>query len=104
MGFINVTTGDAPFLKRLAEKYTLADNYHQAMMGGSGPNHIMLGTADMVFFSDGAGHPLPPPPLPPQLVGLPPTFPPISLIANPDPVSGTNNLYKASSRDRVGGF
>jgi phospholipase C len=48
----------------------------------------------MVFFSDGAGNPLPPPPLPPQLVGLPPTFPPISLIANPDPVPGTNNLYR----------
>ena len=93
MGFINVTTGDAPFLKSLAARYTLADNYHQAVMGASGPNHIMLGTGDMMFFSDGAGHPLPPPPLPPQLVGLPPTFPPISLVANPDPVPGTNNLY-----------
>src|SRR5262245_36184916 len=78
MGFINMTAGDAPFLKRLAERYTLADNYHQAVMGGSGPNHIVLGTADMLFFSDGAGHPLPPPPL------LLPGFPPISLVANPD--------------------
>src|SRR5215813_10746049 len=94
MGFVNVTTGDAPFLKRLAERYTLADNYHQAVMGGSGANHIVLGAADMLFFSDGAGHPLPPPPLPRQLVGLPPG-PPISLIANPDPVPGTNNLYKS---------
>ena len=94
MAFFNVNSGDAPFLKSLADRFTLADNYHQAVMGGTGPNHIMLGTGDMVFFSDGAGHPLPPPPLPPQLAGLPPTFPPLSLIANPDPVPGTNNLYK----------
>jgi phospholipase C len=36
---------------------------------------------------------VPPPPLPRQLLGLPPG-PPISLIANPDPVPGTNNVYK----------
>jgi phospholipase C len=94
MAFFNVNTGDAPILKNLADAFTLADNYHQAAMGGSGPNHVIFGTGDMVFFSDGAGNPLPPPPLPPQLVGLPPTFPPISLIANPDPVPGTNNLYR----------
>jgi phospholipase C len=94
MAFFNVNSGDAPFLKSLAERFALADNYHQAVMGGTGPNHIMLGTGDMVFFSDRAGHPLPPPPLPPQLVGLPPNFPLISLIANPDPVPGTNNLYR----------
>src|SRR6516225_5380633 len=84
MAFFNVNTGDAPFLKNLADTFTLADNYHQAAMGGSGPNHIILGTGDMVFLSDSNGNPLPPPPLPPQLVGLPPG-PPISLIANPDP-------------------
>jgi phospholipase C len=94
MGFINMTTGDAPFFKSLADRFTLADNYHQAVMGGTGANHIMLGTGDMIFFSDGAGHALPPPPLPPQLFGLPPSFPPQSLIANPDPVLGTNNVYK----------
>jgi phospholipase C len=93
MGFFNVQKGDAPFLKSLADKYTLADNYHQAVMGGTGPNHIMLGTGDIYFFSDGNGHALPPPPLPPQLFGLPPSAPPISLIANPDPVPGTNNHY-----------
>jgi phospholipase C len=92
MGFLNVLTGDAPFLKSLADKYTLADNYHQAVMGGTGPNHIMLGTGDLYFFSDGRGLPLTPPPLPPQLFGLPPGSPPISLIANPDPI-GTNNHY-----------
>jgi phospholipase C len=93
MAFFNVNTGDAPFLKNLADTFTLADNYHQSTMGGSGANHIMLGTGDMVFFSDGTGNPQAPPPLPRQLVGLPPG-PPISLIANPDPVPSTNNLYK----------
>jgi len=94
MAFFNMNAGDAPFLKSLADRFTLADNYHQAVMGGSGPNHIMLGTGDMLFFSDGAGNPLPPPPLPAQLFGLPPTFPPIPVIANPDPVPGSNNRYR----------
>ena len=93
MGFYNMQAGDAPFLKSLAEKYTLADNYHQAVMGGTGPNHIMLGTGDIYFFSDGQGHALSPPPLPPQLFGLPPSAPKISLIANPDPLPGSNNHY-----------
>src|SRR5262249_34829258 len=91
MAFFNMNAGDAPFLKRLADRFTLADNYHQAVMGGTGANHIMLGTGDMGFFSDPKGNP--PPSLPPQLFGLPPG-PPISLVANPDPVPGSNNRYK----------
>jgi hypothetical protein len=94
MGFLNVQKGDAPFLKSVADKYTLADNYRQAVMGGTGPNHMMLGTGDIFAFTDGHGHVLPPPPLPPQLFGLPPGAPPISLVANPDPIPGTNNHYK----------
>lgn len=93
MGFYNVNRGDAPYLKSLAERYTLADNYHQAAMGGTGVQHIMLGTGDMFFFSDGHGNPLTPPPLPAELFGLPPGTPPIPLIADPDPVPGTNNHY-----------
>ncbi len=93
MAFFNVNAGDAPFLKKLADQFTLADNYHQAVMGGTYANHIMLGTGDMLFFSDGAGHPVVPPPIPGQLFGLPPgTF--LPSVANPDPVSGTNNLYQ----------
>jgi len=51
-GFYNVQQGDAPYMKVLADTYTLSDNYHQAVNGGTGANHIMLGTADAIYFSD----------------------------------------------------
>ena len=35
--------GDAPYLKCLADHYTLSDNFHQPVMGGTGANHIVLG-------------------------------------------------------------
>jgi phospholipase C len=104
MAFLNVHQGDAPFLKELADRYTLSDNFHQAMMGGTGPNHVLLGTGDVVFFSDGRGNPLPPPLIPAAAVGLPPTFPPISLVANPDPVPGTNNRYKNDPLGALGEY
>src|SRR5262249_67480 len=34
LGFYNVLTGDAPVFKRLADEYTMSDNYHQPVMGG----------------------------------------------------------------------
>jgi phospholipase C len=34
MGFYNVQQGDAPYLKALADTYTMSDNYHQAVNGG----------------------------------------------------------------------
>ena len=61
MGFFNVRNGDAPYLKYLAQTYTMSDNYHQAFNGGAGANHIMLGYADAIWFSDGAGRPYVPP-------------------------------------------
>jgi len=79
MAFFNVGAGDAPLLKRLASAYTLSDNFHQAVMGGTAANHVMLGTGDAVFFSDGAGTAMTPPPNVP--------------IANPNPSPGTNNVY-----------
>ena len=79
MAFFDVADGDAPLLKRLADEYTLSDNFHQSVMGGTAANHVMLGTGDAVFFSDGAGNAITPPP------GVP--------IANPNPLPGTNNLY-----------
>ncbi len=46
MGFYNMQQGDAPYLKSLADQYSMSDNYHQAVSGGTGANHIMLGTGD----------------------------------------------------------
>jgi phospholipase C len=61
MGFYNVQQGDAPYLKMLADTYSMSDNYHQAVSGGTGANHIMLGTGDAIWFSDGKGKPETPP-------------------------------------------
>jgi phospholipase C len=52
MEFRNVQQGDAPYLKFLADNYTLSDNRHQAATGGTGMNHNMLGFADEIWFSD----------------------------------------------------
>ena len=77
MAFYNMQKGDAPFLKSLADEYSMSDNYHQAIMGGTGANHVAIGTGDVIFWSDGNGNP---------------TMPP-SHIANPDPLPGTNDVY-----------
>jgi len=79
MAFFNMQNGDAPYFKFLADNYTSSDNYHQPVMGGTGPDSQPLGFADQVFFSDGSGNP---------------ATPPANRIYNPDPVTGTLNLYK----------
>ena len=84
MAFFNVAQGDAPLLKLLADTYTMSDNYHQPVMGGTGPDSIPLGFADQVFFSDGSGNP---------------ATPAATRVYNPDPdtsaySSGNFNLYK----------
>ena len=78
MAFFNMQNGDAPLFKELADKYTMSDNYHQPVMGGTGPDSQPLGFADQVFFSDGNGNA---------------TTPPAANIYNPDPQAGTLNLY-----------
>jgi phospholipase C len=78
MEFFNMQNGDAPFFKYLADNYTMSDNYHQPVLGGTGPDSQPLGFADQVFFSDGMGHP---------------ATPAATNIYNPDPVAGTLNLY-----------
>jgi phospholipase C len=78
MAFYNMQAGDAPFLKSLADRFTLADNYHQAIIGGSTANAIALGTGDVDWYSDGQGNPV---------------FPPVIAIEDPDPQPGTNNFY-----------
>ena len=61
MAFYNVQEGDAPYLKYLADTYSMSDNYHQPVMGGTGANSIMLGFGDAIFFSDSNGNPAKPP-------------------------------------------
>ena len=78
MGIFNVQDGDVPLLKKLADEYTLADNYHQPGMGGTGLQHVFMGTGDDIFWSDGNGHV---------------ATPPATVIANPDPQTSTNNHY-----------
>jgi phospholipase C len=78
MGFYNTEQGEAALLKQLADRFTLSDNFHQSFLGGTGANHVMFGTADAIFWSDGNGNA---------------TTPPASLIANPNPAAGTVNQY-----------
>jgi len=78
MGFYNVLQGDVPYFKSLADEYALSDNFHQSIQGGTGANHIALGTGDADWFSDGNGNAL-----------IPPTLD----IEDPDPQAGTNNWY-----------
>ncbi len=86
MEFYNMQQGDAPYLKSLADSFTISDNYHQAAMGGTGLNHIMLGYADAIWYSDGNGNP---------------AVPPAQQIENPNPLPGTNNWY---TEDGYGSF
>ncbi|HZE45186.1 MAG TPA: alkaline phosphatase family protein [Steroidobacteraceae bacterium] len=78
MAFFNMQQGDAPLLKSLADQYTMSDNYHQPVLGGTGPDSQPLGFADQVFFSDGKGNA---------------ATPAAANIYNPDPQPGTLNLY-----------
>jgi len=104
MFFFNVQKGDAPYLKSLADTYTMSDNYHQAVLGGTGANHIMLGSGDAIWFSDGKGNPAVPPnnPVDPDMTGtaLPGFSSALSEIENPNPQRGTNNFY---TQDGYGG-
>jgi len=92
MGFYNVQQGDVPYLKMLADTYAMSDNFHQSVSGGTGANHIMLGTGDAIWFSDGNGNPLQPPHK--QLVaGGSPNAGVVDEVENPNPLANTNNWY-----------
>ncbi|GAC1432723.1 MAG: hypothetical protein NVS1B11_18760 [Terriglobales bacterium] len=88
MELYNVQQGDAPYLKALADQYTMSDNFHQSVMGGTGANHIMFGFADDIWFSDGKGHA---------------KVPPANQIENPNPQPGTNNWYVEDGYGAAGG-
>jgi phospholipase C len=83
IAFYNMQNGDAPLFKKLAEEYTISDNYHQPARGGTGLQLVFLGTGDNIFWSDGNGNP---------------AMPPSDQIANPNPLSGTNNQYTSNGR------
>ncbi len=77
MGFYNMSTGDAPRFKALADEYAISDNYHQSIMGGTGANFIAIVSGDVAFHNQN---------------GVP-DVPPANQIENPDPMPGTNNFY-----------
>jgi phospholipase C len=79
MGFYEMQDGDAPVFKKLADDFTLSDNFHQSVMGGTAANHVALGTGDAIFWTTFNNQ----------------TQPPASAIANPDPTSPTSDKYKA---------
>jgi len=91
MGFYNVQQGDAPYFKTLADTYSMSDNFHQSVDGGTGANHIMLGHGDAIWFSDGAGHAKVPPHK--MEVGVAPNAGVVDEIEDPTPAAGTNNWY-----------
>jgi phospholipase C len=90
MGFYNMNpytdasgtprSGDAAIFKSLADRYAISDNYHQAIMGGTGANFQALVSGDAAFFTNT------------NLDGTP-AVPFSNQIENPDPVAGTNNYY-----------
>jgi acid phosphatase len=77
MGFMNMSTGDAPLFHTLAQTFALSDNYHQSVMGGTGDNFFSLATADMPYFNKDGVIAAPPP----------------NQIENPSPMAGTANFY-----------
>jgi len=85
MGFYNVAKGDAPYFTKLAREYTLLDNYHQPVMGGTFANQMMFGYADALWYADVNGNP---------------ATPPANQIENPNPAPETNNWY---TNDGYGG-
>ena len=85
MSFYNMARGDAPYFKQLADEYTISDNFHQSVMGGTGANHIMFGFGDAIFYTNSKGNAV---------------APPINEVENPNPQPSTNNFY---DQDGYGG-
>jgi phospholipase C len=87
MAFYNMRTGDAPVFKRLADEYTLNDNYHQPVQGGTAVQHVMIMAADAMpwdTFVDPVTHtPFPTPP---------------GHVANPNPKSVNNVAFTADGQ------
>jgi phospholipase C len=93
MGFYNVLQGDMPYFKKLADTYSMSDNYHQPAMGGTGLDSIILGFGDAVWFSDADGNPAVPPHNELIWSDTPKDAGTVDEIENPNPVPGTNNWW-----------
>ncbi|HEY2344528.1 MAG TPA: alkaline phosphatase family protein [Xanthomonadaceae bacterium] len=78
MEFLNMAQGDAPYFQQLASSYSLSDNMHQSVMGGTGANHLMIGFGGPVYYADASGNP---------------ATPPANQVENPNAQFGTNNWY-----------
>jgi phospholipase C len=78
MGFMNMSSGDAPYFQSLAQTYAVSDNYHQSIMGGTGANFFSIATADEPYFNTAGA------------VATPPT----NQIENPNPMAQTPNFYE----------
>jgi phospholipase C len=92
LGFYNVQKGDVPYFTSLVDKYAMSDNFHQSVNGGTGANHIMLGHADAIWFSDTNGNPTAPPNNVQVYTGTPDAGT-VQEVENPNPQMGTNNWY-----------
>jgi phospholipase C len=80
MAFFNMTDGDAPIFKALADQYAISDNFHQAIMGGSVTGAFGIAYGDNPFFANPNGTP-----------GTP-----TGSITNPNPQAGTVNTYQSN--------
>ena len=83
MGFYNMLAGDAPLFKRLADDYTMSDNYHQPVMGGTAVQHTMLMTGDALPWESVPGFP---------------ATPPAAQVADPTPKSATDVGFVRDAR------
>ncbi len=79
MGFYNVQKGDAPVFKQIADEYTMSDNFHQSVMGGTFVQHMMLGTGDSMWWQPYKGV----------------TQPPATVVVDPTPINTTSIAFKA---------
>ena len=99
MGFYNVQNGDAPYFKKLADDYSMSDNFHQSVNGGTGANHIMFGHGDAIYFEDADGHAAVPPHKVEVAAGTA-NAGVVDEVENPNPAPNTNNWY---TEDGYGG-
>ncbi|HEX3986176.1 MAG TPA: alkaline phosphatase family protein [Acidobacteriaceae bacterium] len=99
MGFYNMQNGDVPYFKQLADQYSMSDNFHQSVNGGTGANHIMLGHADMIYFTNANGNAAEPPENT-QIDKGTVNAGTVNEVENPNPAANTNNWY---TEDGYGG-